>query len=72
MQIYPVFAFFLMIYMIFRSNSHPHLVAMVDVNNNDLDMGRGSGQCIDRVYLEAKTLKETKSIILITAKDQSK
>ena len=45
---------------------------MLDLNGNDLDMGRGAGQCIDRVYLEAKTLKETKSIILITAKDQSK
>ena len=45
---------------------------MMDVNGNDLDMGRGAGQCIDRVYLEAKTLKEAKSIVLITAKDQSK
>lgn len=47
---------------------------MTDVQGRSLDQGRAqhSSECINRVYLEAKTLKETKSIILITAKDISK
>ena len=41
---------------------------MTDSHGRSLDQGYGGqGQCIDRVYLEAKTLKETKSIIQITA-----
>ena len=47
---------------------------MTDVHGNVLDQGRVQvpGQCMDRVFIEAKTLKETKSIILITARDISK
>ena len=47
---------------------------MTDMQGRSLDQGRAqhSNECIDRVYLEAKTRKETKSIILITARDTSK
>lgn len=47
---------------------------MTDVHGTVLDQGRVQvpGQCMDRVFIEAKTLKETKSIILITARDISK
>ena len=41
---------------------------MTDGQGNTLDSSR-SNDCISTVYLEAKTLRETKSIILITAKD---
>ena len=47
---------------------------MTDVHGHSLDHGRTQNldECINRVFLEAKTLKETKSIILITAPDTSK
>jgi len=47
---------------------------MTDLQGNSLDQGQtqSPGECINRVLLEAKTLKETKSIILITARDTSK
>lgn len=52
-------------------NSHPQLVSMTDIHGQSLDHGRqhSSNECISRVFLQAKTLKETKSIILITARD---
>ena len=47
---------------------------MTDSHGRVLDSGASTpvGECVNRVFLEAKTLKETKSIILITARDQSK
>ena len=46
---------------------------MTDAHGHSIDYDRQpAGECINRVFLEAKTLKETKSIILITAIDKSK
>lgn len=46
---------------------------MTDIHGHSLDSGKqAANECINRVFLEAKTLKETKSIILITARDQGK
>ena len=51
-----------------RKNSHPQLVSMTDLNGNDLDHDK----CISRVLLSARTLREIKSNVIITAKDISK
>ena len=59
----------------FRHNSHPHLVSMYDIYGNSLDntdRQQGSHECHSSVLIEARTEKNTKSIILITAKDLSK
>ena len=48
---------------------------MTDAYGRSLDHGehaQSAGECINRVTLQARTLKETKSIILITARDISK
>ena len=48
---------------------------MYDIYGNSLDHGdrhQGSHECHSSVLIEAKTEKNTKSIILITAKDLSK
>ena len=46
---------------------------MTDTHGHSLDGGKQpSNECINRIFLQAKTLKETKSIILITAKDKGK
>ena len=41
---------------------------MTDLNGNDLDHDK----CISRVLLSARTLREIKSNVIITAKDISK
>ena len=62
----------------FRENSNPSLVSMTDQSGRSLDGGaeaggtQGSPKCIDRVYLEARTSRETKTLTWITARDRGK
>lgn len=62
----------------FRENSNPSLVSMTDQSGRSLDGGpqgsgtQGSQKCIDRVFLEPRTMRETKTLTWITARDRGK
>jgi nuclear pore complex protein Nup210 len=57
-------------------NSNPSLVSMTDQSGRSLDGGpqgsgtQGSQKCIDRVFLEPRTMRETKTLTWITARDR--
>ena len=53
-------------------NSHPNLIQMVDMHGFVLDPKTPANQCVNRIFLEPKTVKPTKTLIWISAKDQSK
>ena len=53
-------------------NSHPNLIQMTDAQGQHLGTKTESNHCMNRVWLEPHTLKASKTLVWITARDQSK